>query len=191
MARRKPLAGYTVFVDGVDYVGVATGFTPPTITEATVQSDMPGHGGAFAIPTGRLEELEAMVMMGDQFPALERLVGDPASAETPVLFIGVTTDGEDQRKVEYELTGLWTKQERSEFSGAEGGQGGRGGADRGPCTYTISCRTLTHTIDGDEIRHIDLEQNIHRINGTDVNEELRTALSRSGGGGGGRLREEL
>ena len=31
MARRKPLAGYTVFVDGVDYVGVATGFTPPTI----------------------------------------------------------------------------------------------------------------------------------------------------------------
>ena len=179
MARRKPLAGYTVFVDGVDYVGVATGFTPPTITEATVQSDMPGHGGAFAIPTGRLEELESMVMMGDQYPELERLVGDPASAETPVLFIGVTTDGEEQRKVEYELTGLWTKQERSEFSGAEGGQGGRGGADRGPCTYTISCRTLTHTIDGDEIRHIDLEQNIHRINGTDVNEELRTALSRS------------
>ena len=179
MARRKPLAGYTVFVDGVDYVGVATGFTPPTITAATVQSNMPGHGGAFAIPTGRLDELEAMVSMGDQFPELERLVGDPASAETPVLFIGVTTDGEELRKVEYELAGLWTKQERSEFSGAEGGQGGGGGGgDRGPCTYTLSCRTLTHTIDGEEVRHIDFEQNIHRINGQDVNEELRTALAR-------------
>ena len=177
MARRKALSGYTVFVDGVDYVGVATGFTPPTITEATVQSNMPGHGGAFAIPTGRLEELEVTVVMGDQFPALERLVGDPASAETPVLFIGVTTDGNTQRNVQYEIAGLWTKQERAEFSGAEGGQGG-GGADRGACTYTISCRTLTHTIDGDEVRHVDLEQNIHRINGQDVNEKLRTALAR-------------
>ena len=177
MARRKVLSGYTVFVDGVDYVGIATGFTPPTITEAVVQSDMPGHGGPFAIPTGRLEELEAMVMMADQFPALERLVGDPASIQTPVLFVGVMTDGETQRKVEYELTGAWTKQERSEFAGADGGQGG-GGADRGPGTYTISCRTLTHTIDGDEIRHVDFEQNIHRINGRDVNADLRTALSR-------------
>ena len=177
MARRKVLAGYTVFIDGVDYVGVATGFTPPTITSATVQSDMPGHGGAFAIPTGRLEELEAMVMMADQIPALERLVGDPESVNTPVLFIGALTDGGEQRNVQYELTGLWTKQERSEFAGAEGGQG-RGGSDRGPCTYTISCRTLTHTIDGDEVRHVDLEQNIHRIDGRDVNEALRTALAR-------------
>ena len=177
MARRKVLSGYTVFVDGVDHVGIATGFTPPTITAATVQSDMPGHGGPFAIPTGRLEELEAMVMMGDQIPQLERLAGDPASDQTPVLFVGVLTDGDTQRKVEYELAGIWTRQERSEFAGPDGGQGG-GGADRGPCTYTISCRTLTHTIDGDEVRHIDLEQNIHRINGRDVNEELRTALSR-------------
>ena len=178
MARRKPLSGYTVFVDGVDYIGVATGFTPPTITAATVESDMPGHGGAFAIPTSRLEALEAMVSMGDQFPELERLAADPESANTPVLFVGVLTDGETQRKIVYELTGLWTKQERSEFSGSEGGQGGGGGGDRGACTYTISVRVLTHTIDDNEVRHIDLEQNIHRINGRDVNEELRTALSR-------------
>ena len=179
MARRKVLSGYTVFVDGIDFVGVATGFTPPTITVGTVQSDMPGHGGPFAIPTGRLDELEAMVMMGDQYPSLESLVGDPASVSTPVLFVGVTTDGETARKIEYEIAGVWTKQERSEFAGAEGGEGGGGGGgDRGPCTYTISCRTLTHRIDGDEIRHIDFEQNIHRINGRDVNADLRTALSR-------------
>ena len=179
MARRKVLAGYTVYVDGTDYVGVATGFTPPTISAATVESNMPGHGGSFSIATGRLAELEAMVMVADQFPALERLAADPASTNTPVLFIGVLTDGEAQRDVQYELSGLWTKQERAEFSGAEGGDGGGGGGgDRGPCTYTISCRTLTHTIDGEEVRHIDLERNIHRIDGTDVNAALRTALSR-------------
>ena len=178
MARRKVLSGYTVFVDGVDYVGVATGFTPPTIMASVLQSDMPGHGGGFDIPTGRLEALEAMVMMADAFPALERLAADPESVTTPVLFIAVTTDGDTQRTVQYEVAGLWSKQERAEFAGPEGGEGGRGGSDRGPCTYTIACRTLTHTIDGTEIRHIDLEQNIHRIGGRDVNADLRTALSR-------------
>lgn len=177
--KKKALAGYTVFVDGVDYVGVAEGFTPPTIEASTVTSDMPGHGGAFAIATGRLEQMEATVVMGDQFPALERLVGDPGSAETPVLFIGVTTDGAEQRKVAYELAGLWTKQARAEFAGAEGGGGG---GDRGACTYTINCQTLTCTIDDAEVRHVDLEQNIHRIDGRDVNADLRAALSRGSRG---------
>ena len=179
MARKKVLAGYSVFVDGVDYVGVASGFTPPVIEAASVPSDSPGHGGSFLIPTGRLEPLEATIMMADQFPELEKLAGNPESAATPVLFVGITTDGDGdgQRKVEYELSGLWTKQERAEFAGAEGGQGG-GGGDRGPCTYTVSVRVLTLKIDDSEVRHIDLEQRIHRIDGEDVNASLRDALSR-------------
>lgn len=177
MARKRVLSGYSVYVDGVDYVGVAAGFTPPAVESAAVTANMPGHGGPFAIPTGRLEALEATISMADQFPALERLAADPKSSDTPVLFVGVTTDGDAQRKVEYELGGLWTKQERAEFAGPEGGQGG-GGADRGPCTYTISCRRLTLKIDDAEVRHIDLEQNIHRIDGEDVNAGLRAALSR-------------
>ena len=181
MARRKVLSGYTVFVDGVDYVGVASGFTPPTIEPETVTSNMPGHGGAFEILTGRLGALEAMVSMSDAFPALEALCANPGAVDTPVLFVGVTTDGETQRTTEYEIAGAWTKQERSEFSGPEGstgGGGGGGGGERGPCTYTISCRTMTHRIDGAEVRHIDFEQNIHRAGGTDLTEQLRTALRR-------------
>ena len=181
MARRKVLSGYTVFVDGIDYVGVASGFTPPTIESEVVESNMPGHGGPFGIPTGRLGQLEAMVSMADAFPVLEGLCANPASVETPILFIGATTDGETQRTVEYELAGLWSKQERSEFSGPEGaagGGGGGGGGERGPCSYTISVRVLTHRIDGAEIRHIDFEQNVHRANGVDLTEELRTALRR-------------
>lgn len=181
MARRKVLAGYTVFVDGIDHLGVAAGFTPPTIEAETVTSDMPGHGGPFEIPTGRLGALEAMVMMADAVPQLETLCADPRSVDTPVLFIGVTTDGETDRRVEYELAGLWSKQERAEFAGPEGSTGGGGGGgegDRGPCTYTIAVRTMTHRIDGDEVRHIDLEQNIHRVGGRDVQQALRQALRR-------------
>ena len=185
MARRKVLSGYTVFVDGVDYVGVASGFTPPTIESENVTSNMPGHGGAFDIPTGRLGALEAVVSMADSFPELEALAANPASVDTPVLFVGVTTDGAPeggQRSVEYELTGLWSKQERSEFSGPEGSAGGGGGGggagERGPCTYTVSVRVMTHRIDGAEIRHIDFEQNIHRAGGADLTAALRTALRR-------------
>lgn len=179
MAKRKVLSGYTVFVDGVDYVGVASGFTAPTVESAVVSSDNPGHGGPFNIQTGRLAEMEAMVSMADAFPALESLVANPAAVNTPVLFVAASTDGEEQRTIEYELSGAWTKQERSEFAGPEGGGGGGGGGERGPCTYTISCRVLTHRIDGAEVRHVDLEQNVHRVNGTDLNEQLRTALRRS------------
>ena len=173
MATKKVLSGFTVYVDGIDYVGVAVSFTPPPIELAVEESDMPGHGGTFDIPTGRLSKLEATLQMGDAFPALEALAGNPRAVETPVLCVGVLTDGATPHRVEYELTGLWTKQEAPELGGTGGGGGGRDG-----CTYTIGVRVLTHRIDGDEVRHVDLEANIHRINGTDVNAELRTALRR-------------
>lgn len=180
MARRKVLSGYTVFVDGVDYVGVASGFTPPPIEPETVTSNMPGHAGPFEMLTGRMGGLEAMVSMADAFPQLESLCANPGAVDTPVLFVGVTTDEETQRTVEYELAGVWTKQERAEFAGPEGSTGGGGGGagERGPCTYTISCRTLTHRIDGAEVRYIDFERNIHRADGEDLTEALRTALRR-------------
>ena len=173
MALRKTLFGLSVYVDGIDHVGVAESFTPPEITLEVTESNMPGHAGPIDIPTGRLEALEASFVMADAVPELEVLVGNPASPDTPVLFVGVTTDGSENRANEYEISGLWKKQTMGEVSG-----GGGGGGDGGKCTYTISPRILTHRIDGGEVRHIDLEQAIHRINGTDVLAELRTSLRR-------------
>ena len=174
MALRKVLHGFTVYVDGIDYVGVAESFTPPDIVLEVEESDMPGHGGVIDIPTGRLEKLEAVFAMGDSYPALESLVGRPSATETQVLFLKVSTDGATQRSVEYQLTGLWMRQTIGEVTGGGGGGGGAGGR----CEYTVSIRTLTHRIDGREQRHIDLEQNIHRVGGQDVNASLTTALRR-------------
>ena len=178
MALRKTLHGLSVYVDGIDYVGVTESFTPPDIVLEVEESNMPGHGGVIDIPTGRLEKLEAVFTMGDSFPALETLVGRPSAVDTQVLFVSVSTDGAEQRTVEYQITGLWTKQAIGEVSG--GGGGGGGG---GRCEYTVSIRTLTHRIDGREQRHIDLEQNIHRVAGSDVNARLSDALRRGRRGG--------
>ena len=180
MALRKTLHGLSVYVDGIDYVGVAESFTPPDIVLEVEESNQPGHGGTIDIPTGRLEKLEAVFTMGDSFPALESLVGAASAAETQVLFVKVSSDGTEHRTVEYQLTGLWTRQAMGEVSG--GGGGGGGG---GRCEYTVSVRTITHRIDGREVRHIDLEQNIHRINGTDVNAQLANLLRRGRRGGTG------
>ena len=169
MALPKALHGLSVYVDGIDYLGVAESFTPPDIVLETEESNQPGHGGVIQIPTGRLEELEATFTMGDSFPALEALVGRPSAADTQVLFVRVTTDGVNTRTVEYEISGLWTRQAIGEVAG--GGGGGR-------CEYTISVRVLTHRIDGAEKRHIDIEGNVHRIDGQDVNNSLSTALRR-------------
>ena len=174
MALPKVLYGLSVYVDGIDHVGVAESFTPPEIAAEVVESNMPGHGGPIDIPTGRLEGLEATCTFSDSIAALDALVGNPASPDTPVLFVGIFTDGSENRAVEYELSGLWKRQAMGEVSG--GGAGG--GSGGGKPTYTISPRILTHKIDGAEVRHIDLEQAIHRINGTDVLADLRTALRR-------------
>lgn len=180
MALRKTLFGYSVFIDGVDYLGVATGFQPPPIEAETATQNAPGQGGPFELLTGRLGMMEATVSMGDSIPALEALCANPAAVTTPVLFVGALTDGETVRKIEYEIAGAWTKQERTEFTGPEGSAGNRGGGanERGPCTYTVSGRVFTHKVDGAEVRHVDLEQAIHRINGTDVLADLRNALTR-------------
>lgn len=170
MALKKSLYGLSVYVNGIDYVGVATSFTPPEVSLQTEESDMPGHAGPIDVPTGRLEALEATIKMGDAFPVLESLVGAPTAPDTPVLLVQVTTDGAARRAVEWEIAGLWKKQSSGEVGG--GGSGG------GECTYEISVRTLTHRIDGSEVRHIDLEQSIHRINGADVLADLRAALRR-------------
>ena len=179
MALRKVLHGFSVYVDGIDYVGVAESFTPPDILLQVEESDTPGHGGVIDIPTGRLQKLEASFAMGDSFPALETLVGRPSAGDTQVLFLKVATDGATPRTVEYQLAGIWTSQSMGEVSGG-GGAGGGGG---GRCEYGISCRILTHTIDSREQRHIDLEQNIHRIAGTDANARLTSLLRRGRGGG--------
>lgn len=173
MPLKHVLQGFTIFVDGVTYLGRVKGFTPPTVEARVVESDMPGHGGALDIPTGRLAKLEATVVMADQMPELESLAASAASIETPVTLVRATTDGATPRRVEYELRGLWTKQEPGETGGSGGDEG------ETECTYTIGVRELTHLIDGTEVRYIHLERNIHRINGTDVNEALRQSLERS------------
>ncbi|MDE0203341.1 MAG: phage major tail tube protein [Rhodospirillaceae bacterium] len=179
MALMKTLHGLSVYVDGIDYVGVAESFTPPDIVLEVEESNMPGHGGTIDIPTGRLEKLEAVFTVADAFPALETLVGRPSAVDTQVHFVKVSTDGAASRTVEYQLTGLWTQQSVGEVSG----RGGGGGGAAGRCQYTVSIRTLTHRIDGREQRHIDLEQNIHRVAGQDVNASLTNALRRGRRGG--------
>lgn len=181
MALPKTLHGLSVYVDGVDYVGIASSFTPPDIVLEVEESNMPGHGGVIDIPTGRLEKLEAVFAMSDAIPALEALVGSAAAVDTQVHFVKVSTDGAVARTVEYQLTGLWTRQAMGEVSGG-GARGGGGGG--GQCEYTVSIRTIAHRIDGREVRYIDLESNVHRINGTDVNAALSRALRRGRSTGG-------
>lgn len=178
MSLRKWLSGWSVWIDGAVHVGDAISFQPPEVSAETGESNQPGHAGPFRIPTGRVMALEATLSMGDQIPALEALVGSPGSADVPVLLIAQTTDGAVTRTVEYLLAGAWTKQERAELAGPEGGEGGGGAGGGGPATYTISARRLKHVIDGEVVREIDMERNVHVVGGVDVTEALRDRLSR-------------
>jgi len=127
----------------------------------------PGHGGAFVISAGRLDKVDAELKLMDSVPALNALVGNPRAAQTEVLCVAVATDGDRERKESWTLRGLWRSQTRNVAGGGE---------KNVEYTYAVNVRTLTHRIDGDEVRHIDLVQDIHRIDGADVNAERRASL---------------
>ncbi len=166
---RKVLVGSTVYADGVDYLGIALEFTPPTITMETVTQNQPGHAAPIEIATGRLEALEASFVMGDAVPEVEALVGAPHAVDVPLTFVSRVTDGATARVETHELAGVWTKAEASSMGEAAS-------ADAGRHTYTVSIRTLRHLIDGAEVRRIDVEANEHVVNGVPVLDPLRAAL---------------
>ena len=164
----RKISGVAVYVDGITYVGQAE-FTPPNVAASVEESDMPGHGGAFDIPTGRLDKMDAELKVMDSVPALQTLVGNPKGAETEVLCVAVYTDGEsDQRTESWSVRGTWREQNRDAV-----GASGDAGVEN---AYVVNVRVLTHKVDGTEVRHVDLVRDIHRINGTDVNAARRQAL---------------
>lgn len=186
MATQRGLAGFSVFYDGVDYLGVAVGFTPPVVEPERMRVNQPGHAGPLSVLTGRLSgDLQAMLVMGDTDPRLEALVGSPAASERPLLFVYTGFDSQRvQRTVEHEITGVWARVETDEIGGRNRGGGGGGGeGQQFQQSYRVDVYTWTHRIDGEEVRHVDIESNIHRVNGEDVLEEVRAALQ----GGGGSL----
>ena len=171
MSAPRTLFGVGAYINGVDYVGVVSKFSPPDIEAKVREVEAPGHGGVLAIPTGRLMKLEAEVVVGDAIPELEGLAGNPESVRVPVLLVSASSGGATQapRREEWELAGLWTKQSAGEQDPEADGVVER--------TYTVVAHELTHSVDNVEKRHIDVERNIHRIDGVDVNEAYRAALS--------------
>ncbi|MDM5147665.1 phage major tail tube protein [Candidatus Persebacteraceae bacterium Df01] len=162
----KKISGVAVYVGGISYIGNAE-WTPPNIAASVEESAMPGHGGAFDIPTGRLEKMDAELRIMDTHPALAALAANPHSMGTEVSCVSTYTDGSADRRERWDFRGLWREQNR-EALGA--------GDTNIQVTYLINIRTLAHTIDGRVVRKIDLEQDIHEVNGVDINAARRNAL---------------
>ena len=175
MGRQQVIAGVSVFVNGVDFIGKARSFMPPMAEGEALEIDQPGHAGPMRIPTGRLSgDLEARCTFGVVDRRIEQLVAAPNSPDTPVVFVYALTDGGQRQQVRHAISGYWSSTDsRDEIGGRRGG--GRDANQVTP-TYRISVRTWEHTIDGTEVRFCNIEQGIHRINGVDVLSDIRALL---------------
>lgn len=175
MGRQQVIAGASVFINGVDFIGKARTFMPPMAEAEVLEVNQPGHAGPISIPTGRLAgDLEARCTFGVVDPRIEQLVANPGSVDVPVVFVYALTDGRQRQQVRHAISGLWTAtSERDEIGGRRGG--GREANQVTP-TYRISVRTWEHKIDGFEVRYVHIEQGIHRIKGVDVLANINTLL---------------
>lgn len=175
MALQQVIAGVSVFVNGIDFIGQARSFMPPMAEAETLEVDQPGHAGPMRIPSGRLAgDLEARCTFGVVDPRIEHLVADPGSINTPIVFVYALTDGQQHRQVRHSISGLWTVTDNRDDIG--GRRGGGRDANQVTPTYRVSIRKWEHTIDGFEVRFVDIEQGIHRIQGVDVLADIRALL---------------
>ncbi|CAA0097551.1 Uncharacterised protein [BD1-7 clade bacterium] len=163
----KVMQGLNAFVDGDEFIGVATKVEPSLPKPKNKEINSPGHAGAIDVPTHKWEKSTPKLTLQDYPPQVIALVGDTDALDKPLTLIGVI-GADDQRVIEIEVTGLWTAAEPSEWADDADAE----------LAVTVSARTYKLTIDGKEVLFIDYERNDVRINGKNKTNALNKALRR-------------
>lgn len=164
----KVLQGLNAFIDGDQFIGIATKVDPSLPKPKVKGVNSPGHAGEIEVATSKWEKSEPKLTLADYHPKALAMVGDPASLEKTLNLIGVI-GADDSRTIEIEVTGLWKSNDATEWATDSDAE----------LSFTVAARTYKLIIDGKEIRYIDYERNIVRINGKDINSDLNKALRRT------------
>jgi len=167
MTERLPevLLGMNMFVGGDTYMAKVTKLQLSAPKPITKEVNSPGLGGAIEVNTRKWTKAEPMFTVQGYVPKLMAMVGNPASIEEPVTFIGVM--GADQEQtVEVEVSGLWKDPEYGDWE-----------TDANATSdYKIAAREYQIKIEGKEVFYIDYESNEVRVDGVNVNAELNKRL---------------
>ena len=160
----KSLQNFTVYVDGTNYAGRIAEGELPKLELTTQEVDAGGLAGKFEVDAGRMEAMTLTATLKEHSPEIYRLFGSPAA---PVTFRAAQGKSVDTAEaVVVETRGLFKSLEPGALKGGEETE------LKIECVLTF----LRIEIGGTEVVHVDIENMIRKIGGTDQMQAIRTAL---------------
>jgi len=166
----KVLQGMNCFIDGQEFIGVATKaaiiYPQPKMKEVA----SPGFAGMRKLQTGKWELEDLKVTLQDYPPQIIGLVGNPQSGEKPVQLIGAFGP-QDPRTVTVTITGPWNTLEGEEWADDSDSS----------LSFGIYPEVYTLQIDGKEVVYYDCEAGEVRLNGQSMTADLNKRLKRTTG----------
>ena len=166
----KILQGMNCFIDGQEFIGVATkaAIVYPQPKMKDVMS--PGLAGMRKLQTGKWE-LEALkVTLQDYPPEVISLVGHPDSTEKPVQLIGAFGP-HDARTVTVDIRGPWVSLEGEEWADDSDSS----------LSFGIYPEVYSLQIDGKDVVFYDAEAHEVRLGGQSMTADLNKRLKRTTG----------
>jgi P2 family phage contractile tail tube protein len=156
------LKDFALFIDGVGQAGKVEEGTPPKIALVTAEVENGGMAGTVDIFMGMVEKMEFSVTLSGVSADFYRHLGKVI----PVTLRGATDDGEAVKPVIYQMRALVKEDETGTFKRK----------DKATVKLTMTPQYLKLTVDGQELREIDILGNKIVIDGVDLLADQRTAL---------------
>ncbi|MGE4299816.1 MAG: phage major tail tube protein [Desulfovibrionaceae bacterium] len=166
MAIPKVLKNFTVFVDGVGYAGKVAECEPPKLKVKREDFNAGGMAGPRKMDMG-LEAMEATMTFEEYSPELFKQFGLVPGGEVGVTMRGAmqanTPDAQAiiavlRGKFHEDDLGTWKPGDKSQFK------------------LTMDVHYYKLTINGEDLREIDMDNGVRIINGTDQMASVREAL---------------
>lgn len=144
---------WNVYVDGNNYIGKTTKFTPPKITVKTIEQYGAGMSAPIDMDTGRVEKMEATAEIDGIHKDIIKAIG--RSDVALLLRAKIRKDGGEPESVLVELRGYITELDKGDFEPDS----------KGKTNIKMSVNYYKLTVAGDELVEIDPMNGIRNISG--------------------------
>lgn len=159
----KPLANFTLYVDGIGYAGKVTEGKPPAIKIKEQDFEAGGLSGVVTLDMGQVEKLDTTFTVAEFNPELYSALGKPDLLYT---LRGAQGEAGNFEAIIYQMRGPLNAVEADAMK--------RGG--QGAIKLSGTARAIKITIGSREVVNIDVEANTRVIGGVDQMAGIRQAL---------------
>ncbi|WP_372830510.1 phage major tail tube protein [Pontibacterium sp.] len=156
-----------IFFKDESWAGLANEATLPKIAVKMADQVLAGVAGTIERDLGKLEKMEAGVVVSDMSAKVIDLIGSQDSRDEVLTFRGAVNADDANRAVVVKMQGFWKEVEFNAWKPEE----------MMSSKFAIALEFFELSVDGVEVIYVDKLANIFRVNGKDRNQWKREALA--------------